>query len=74
MTRLRAKAWSMRAAMFHVPLEALHQTLEAYLSGLNVSVAGHLSFFYWPHKVSLHLTIKEKAMKVCEYKIRPRHA
>lgn len=45
MTRLRAKAWSVRAAMFHVPLEALHQTLEAYLSGLNVSVAGHLSFF-----------------------------
>lgn len=59
----------------HVP-SALHQTLEAYLSGLNVSVAGRLSFFYWPrnHKVSLHLIIKEKAMKVCEYKIRPRHA
>lgn len=38
MTRLGARAWSAAATtMIHVPLGALHLTLEAYADGLRVS-------------------------------------
>lgn len=42
MTRLGARAWSAAATtMIHVPLGALHLTLEAYADGLRVSLAGY---------------------------------